>query len=214
MNAVSSIARLALVFVFMSVVLAGCSGRKPDPEPPLAAHPDRMRAPIPRLGRGPRYRPPPSSGGLAAGEPIDGMLCRADAGRRFGAHLEIFARGLDLMIPAGVGIAPPRVRDGAYVRAGRCSYPVRTLEPTGLIEVEVGSRPKLGDFFKLWNQPLSRTRLVGFRSPPGERVSAYVNGRRWAGDPRAIPLARHTAIVLEVGGYFPPTRVYAFPPKL
>ena len=214
MNAVSTITRLALASLFISMALAGCSERKTDAQPRLAAQPDRLRGPIPRLGRGPRYRPPPSSGGLASGEAIDGMLCRADAGSRFGAHLEIFARGLDLIIPAGIGIAPPRVREGAYVRAGRCSYPVRTLEPTGLMEVEVGSRPTLGDFFKLWNQPLSSTRLVGFRSARGERVSAYVNGRRWAGDPRAIPLARHTAIVLEVGGYFPPTRVYAFPPKL
>ena len=118
------------------------------------------------------------------------------------------------MIPAGIGVAPPRVRKGAYVRGGRCSYPVRTLEPTGLIEVVEGTRVTLGEFFDVWGQSLSTRRLLGFRARPGEQVDAFVNGVRWHGDPRAIPLNRHAAIVLEIGGYFPPTRRYVFPSDL
>jgi hypothetical protein len=45
-------------------------------------------------------------------------------------------------------------------------------------------------------------------------VSAFVNGKRWTRSPRLIPLKRHDAIVLEVGGYFPPTRRYSFPDGL
>jgi hypothetical protein len=45
-------------------------------------------------------------------------------------------------------------------------------------------------------------------------VDAFIDGVRWHGDPRAIPLNRHAAIVLEIGGYFPPTRRYVFPPYL
>jgi hypothetical protein len=99
---------------------------------------------------------------------------------------------------------------GAYVRGGRCSYRVRAREPTGVIEVEPGSRLALGDLFSVWGQPLSRRRLAGFRGP----VEAFVAGRRWAGDPRAIPLTRHAQIVLEVGGHVPPHARYRFPPGL
>ena len=51
---------------------------------------------------------------------------------RFRVHLELFARGLVLLVPAGIGVAPPVERDGAYVLGGRCLYPLRTREPTGV----------------------------------------------------------------------------------
>jgi hypothetical protein len=145
---------------------------------------------------------------------VGGLSCSRASTDRFGVHLEVFAKEIDMVIPAGIGVAPPRVRDGAYVRAGRCSYPAQTLEPTGLIEVDEGRSLTLGQFFDLWGQPLSRTRLVGFKAKPGEQVRAYVNGRRRRGDPRQTPLARHAAIALQVGGYFPPPPRYAFPPGL
>jgi hypothetical protein len=151
---------------------------------------------------------------VAAARPVGGLRCSREERDRYGVHLEVLAREIDMVVPAGIGIAPPRVRDGAYVRGGRCSYPVRTLEPTGLIEVEEGSGPRLGQFFDVWGQALSGTRLVGFRARGGDRVAAWVNGRRWGGDPREIPLERHAAIVLQVGGYFPPVARYEFPPGL
>jgi hypothetical protein len=114
-------------------------------------------------------------------------------------------------VAPGIGISPPRARDGAYVRGGRCSYPLRTREPTGVVEVQAAGRRKtLGDLFAVWGQPLSRTRMAGFKGP----VRAYVGGRRWRTDPRAIPLKRHAQIVLEVGGYVKPHARYHFPPGL
>jgi hypothetical protein len=70
----------------------------------------------------------------------------------------------------------------------------------------------LGQFFDLWGQEVAKRRLLSFRARKGQAVSAFVNGRRWPGDPRDVPLSRHSAIVLEIGGFFPPTRRYAFPP--
>jgi hypothetical protein len=126
-------------------------------------------------------------------------------------HLELFAARRVVLVPPGIGIAPPRTRDGAYVRGGRCSYPVRTREPTGVVEVETNGRPKtLGDLFAVWGQPLSRRRMAGFSGS----VSAYVGGRHWRADPRAIPLRRHSQIVLELGGYVKPHAAYQFPPGL
>ena len=56
------------------------------------------------------------------------------------------------------------MRHGAFVARGRCEYPLRTHEPTGLIEVATGRAVRLGDLFGIWGQPLSRKRLLGFTS--------------------------------------------------
>jgi hypothetical protein len=123
-------------------------------------------------------------------------------------HLELFAARRVVLVAPGVGVAPPRRRDGAYVRGGRCTYPVFTREPTGLVEVETGGRPKtLGDLFAVWGQPLGKRRMAGFK---GE-VSAFVAGRRQHADPRAIRLTPRAQIVLEVGGYVRPHATYRFP---
>jgi len=118
------------------------------------------------------------------------------------------------VVPAGIGVAKPVVRKGAYVTGGRCSYPARTLEPTGLIQVAAGSRLTLGQFFDLWGWPLTRTRVLRFRSPRDRRISVFVDGKRTESDPRDVRLRRHAAIVIEVGGYVPPRSRYLFPPGL
>jgi hypothetical protein len=184
-----------------------CGGENDDGS---SEEPDFDR-PVPHIGRGPGYELRPAGRRAAAARPVDGLHCTRTKKDHYGVHLEVFAKGLDVVIPAGIGIAPPRVRDGAYVRRGRCEYPARTYEPTGLIEIDDGVQLTLGQFFDLWGQPLGRRRLLGFRAPRGERVSAFVNGERQLGDPRSLPLRRHDAIVLEIDGYYPPTRKYLFP---
>jgi hypothetical protein len=142
------------------------------------------------------------------------MSCRRGVRDRFGVHLELFANRHVVIVPAGVGIAPPRKRTGAYVVEGRCEYPAITVEPTGVIQVLDGSRLTLGDFFAIWGQPLSRRRLAGFAAPSGTRVRAFVGGDEWHDDLGGIPLRRHAQIVLEVGGFVEPHRRYGFPPGL
>jgi len=158
-----------------------------------------LAVPVP-IGVGPKYHPAPAARAGA------GFACSQKEMQRFGVHVELFANRRVVIVPAGIGIAPPHHRDGAYVRAGRCSFPLRTREPTGVVEVAKGARPTLGDLFAVWNQPLSATRLVGFTGS----VRAYVGGRTWPGDVRAIPLRRHAEIVLEIGGYVPPHASFTF----
>lgn len=147
-----------------------------------------------------------------AGARIGRLRCANDGERHVGAHLELFAHRRVVVVPAGIGMAPPLRADGAYVRAARCSYPVRTREPTGLLELDPRRGAfTLGELFAIWGQPLSATRLAGFRAPPGTRVAAYLDGRPWPGDPRALPLRRHAVIVLEVAGHVPPHTTYRFP---
>jgi hypothetical protein len=170
--------------------------------------------PVPEIGRGGLYDVPSLSPRAEAGRPVGDLSCGRSWREAFGVHLEIFANGRDVVIPAGIGVAPPRTRDGAYVSGGRCRYPLRTVEPTGLIEVEPPRGLTLGDFFDVWGQPLEKRRVLGFHARRGSSVSVFVDGYRWSGNPRRVPLERHRAIVVEVGGYFPPTKKYLFPDGL
>lgn len=168
-------------------------------------------APVPTpIGSGPLYRPGPLSAAVAAARPVGALRCTDRSEHRVGLHLELFAHGRVVIVPAGIGIAPPRRRGGASVTGGRCSYALRTSEPTGVVELSQSARVTLGQLFQLWGQPLSSRRLAGFRAIRGERVQVFVAGRRWPGDPRAIPLTRHAQIVLELGGYVPPHSLYLF----
>jgi hypothetical protein len=190
--------------VLALAVLAGCG----------ADHSPKLDPTAPRFGPAPRYRPTPLSPATAAGGPLNGLRCHPARGRRFGAHLEIFVHGLDVVIPAGIGIAPPHRRDGAYVRGGPCSYPLRTSEPTGVIEVSPGRSLTLGHFFDLWGQPLGPHRLLSFDVGSPGALRAFVNGRRWRGDPRAIPLHRHDTVLVELGRPVTKRPVYLFPDGL
>ncbi len=178
--------------------LAGCGGVRQEGRTTTTA----ARTPIPEqdvravpIGRSPRFKPPaPARRGV-----------RCASGPRFGVHLELFAAGRVVVVPAGIGVAEPRRREGAYVR-GACRAALSTTEPTGVLEVRHGTRARLGDLFGLWGQGLGPRRLAGFRG----RVRAYVGGRRVPGDPRRIPLTHHAQVVLAVGPDVPVHTAFAF----
>ena len=160
--------------------------------------------PIPTpIGVGPRFHPPAATVAVIRAEPVGRFRC-VSGGRRYGVHVEVFARGRVVIVPAGIGVAVAR----------GCSYPARTLEPTGVIEVRRGSSLTLGDFFRIWGQPFSITCLAGFRTTGSAPVRAYVAGRRWRASLRSIPLRRHAQIVLELGPFIPPHRAFLFRPGL
>jgi len=170
-----------------------------------------LAGPIPTpIGLGARYHPAATSRAVAAAAPIAGLRCSRRKRPPFGVHLELFANGRVVIVPAGIGISPPLERVGAYVFGGRCSYAARTREPTGVVEVAKGSSLLLRHLFAIWGQPLSPRRLAGFRTAGADRVRAYVGGRRWHGAVGRIPLRRHAEIVLEVGPFIPPHAMYRF----
>jgi hypothetical protein len=143
------------------------------------------------IGAGPKFHPRPAT------HPA-GLRCTR-GGPRYGVHLELFARNRVVIVPAGIGLGR------------RCSYPLRTRWPVGVIEVKAGGRFTLGDFFRLWGQPLSPTRLAGFRTSRTRLVRAYVGARRWRGPLGQVPLRRHVNIVLQLGRYVPPKKTFLFP---
>ncbi len=162
-------------------------------------------APDPRpIGTGAEYT-------LEAGAvEAPGLPCGHRRRAMYGVHLELFADGLTVLVPSGIGIRPPWRGETPYVVGGACEHAIVTREPTGVIEV---GRPglTLGDLFRIWGRPLSRTGFAHF----GGNVTTHVNGRPWPADPAQIPLDRHAQIVLQVGR---PQVVahprYVFPPGL
>ena len=133
----------------------------------------------------------------ASGQTIDGISCDAQEGQRIHIHqhLVIFDHGKPVGIPANVG-QPANVR---------CIYWLHTHTPDGIIHIEA---PKdrsftLGDFFKVWGQPLSRTEASAARARKGEKLRVWVDGKPYGGDPAKLALTAHADIVIEAGPPFP-----------
>ena len=124
------------------------------------------------------------------------------------AHVELFVDGRVVLLPPGIGVAGAR-RDGPVVVGGRCAYPVRTLDPTGVLFLDREDLT-LGHLFALWGRPLTPGRLLDRAGS----VRAYVAGRRYAGDVRTVPLRDRAQIVVEVGRYVRPHATYTFPRRI
>src|SRR5205809_8095637 len=100
----------------IALTLAGCGQRNAgSDDPPAVVVTHRT---VPAFGHGHRYHPPPSGRRASAGRPVGRLRCGRASPKRYAAHREIFANRRDLVIPAGIGVAPPRVRSGAYVKGG------------------------------------------------------------------------------------------------
>jgi hypothetical protein len=158
-------------------------------------------------GVGPARRLPSLGEQARRGLAIGDLRCTVARRPVAAAHVELFARGHVVLLSAGLGVAPPRRRDGAYVTGGRCRYPIWTSEPTGLVRL-ARRHLTLGDVFALWGQPLSRVRMARWRAT----VRAHVNGVRWRGDPRKIALTQHAQVVVQAGPpVLLPNARYRFP---
>lgn len=138
------------------------------------------------------------------GQTIDGMVCTTNEQLIFHihAHLAVYVDGNPRTVPEGIGIVPPRTEvstlQGPYVTAGRCFYPLHTHTADGIIHIKspVQRTYTLGDFFDVWGIGLD-AQDVG---PARGAVIAYVNGQRYAGDLRRIPLNRHDLVQVDVNG--------------
>jgi hypothetical protein len=198
---------LGLLVIGAAVIAAGGCGSTTS-HTTTRLPPDYVPRPI---GRGAAFRPPAVSAQVARRGTVAGLGCARTHPASYGIHLEIYANTFVVPIPAGIGVAPPQRRQGAYVLGGRCTYPLRTFEPTGVAVVDRRpTPPSLATLFALWGQRLSGDALLSFHG----RVSAFLNGVRWPAAPGAIALRRHAEIVLEIGGHVPPHPSYEFPPGL
>jgi hypothetical protein len=196
----------AAVAALCAVVAAGAS----SPLAPLSTLGKLQPAPDPGIS-GPEAFPIPDAAVLAPAfsvprrtKRVDGIRCQSNEPLRMHVHtrLTLFVDGKQRRLPAGIGIWPPlppkEVAAGQFfVTPKYCFSWLSTHFADGIVHIEapVLRTFVLGELFDVWGQPLRRTRLGPDRGP----VTAIVNGKVWAGDPRKIPLASHNQIQLEVG---------------
>jgi hypothetical protein len=126
-------------------------------------------------------------GSSASGQTVDDIQCQAQEQvvYHIHAHLAIVVNGQSRVVPANIGIP------------GTCIYWLHSHDTDGVIHVESPTQRTytLGNWFDIWGQPLSSNQVGGDKGT----VIAYVNGQRYSGDPRAIPLQAHAVIQLDVG---------------
>jgi hypothetical protein len=139
---------------------------------------------------------------------VNGISCDALESTVFHihVHLGIFVDGAEVVVPYGIGIGEPwqvtSTRLGPFVADGSCFYWMHTHTQDGVVHVESPIRRDftLGDFFAIWQAPLSATQVGSAR---GE-VITYVNGQRISTNPADITLASHQLIQLNIGRDVPP----------
>ena len=149
------------------------------------------------------------------GQTIDGIQCTAGEQLLFHihAHLAIDVNGSARTIPEGIGIMPPRTErsssEGPFVVSGSCFYWLHAHTADGIIHIEspVQRTFTLGNYFDIWGIPLDATHV----GPASGTVIVYVNGQRYTGDVRAIPLESHELIQLDVNRDVAPAP-FTFPP--
>jgi hypothetical protein len=159
-----------------------------------------------------------TTNGMAQGQPVDGISCQASEQLVYHihAHLAVYTSGSQKAIPAGIGIVPPVLSTpttaGPIVYGGRCFYWLHSHTQDGIIHIESPTERvyTLGNYFDIWNQPLSATQV----GPARGAVTAYVDGKPFAGDPRSIPLLPHTLVQLDVGSGSPGPQPFTFPAGL
>jgi hypothetical protein len=127
---------------------------------------------------------------------ISGISCDQMEGSRLHIHqhLLILDHGKEVAIPPDVGQRP----------ASGCLYWLHTHTPDGIIHIEAPKNRTftLGDFFKIWGQPLSKTEAASAQAAKGSTLKVWVDGKPFTGNPATIKLAAHTDIVIESGPPF------------
>src|SRR5215472_5832594 len=137
--------------------------------------------------------------GPATGAPVDGIQCQANEQvvYHIHAHLAIFDNGVQQTVSRGIGIPGPQQVVQSVVEGGKCFYWLHTHDTTGVIHIESPTQRvyTLGQFFDIWGQQLSGDQV----GKATGKVTVFVNGKQYSGDPRSIKLSPHQVIQLDVG---------------
>ena len=177
------------------IVLATGGGKAtPTASPTAALGPEGIA-----LETGPALAPASTA---ATGQTVDGIQCNAaeQTVYHIHTHLAVYVNGAARQIPLGIGVVQPSVSqtpNGPFASATHCYYWLHTHTTDGIIHIESPTQRTytLGNFFDIWRQPLSATQA----GTATGAVTAFVNGAKYTGDPRAIPLGSRTDIQLDVG---------------
>lgn len=139
---------------------------------------------------------PGTKAGAAAGVSVGGISCDAMEGQRvhIHQHLVIFDHGKQVEIPNNVGRPESKP----------CLYWLHTHTPDGFLHIEapLDRSFTLGDFFKVWAEPMTASQVFSAKAKKGETIKVWVNGALYTKDPASIKLDAHADIVIMVGPPF------------
>lgn len=128
-------------------------------------------------------------------------------GAHFHPHLDIRVNRKSVPVAANIGV------DAA---AGTMSE-LHTHDASGIVHIESAAKDDryvLGQLFSEWNVRLDRTHLGGLTADSSRSLVAYVDGKRFDGDPARIELLAHRQIALLFGSrdqQVNPPSTYSFP---
>ena len=216
--------RLALLAAAVLGIAAGTGAAAGLPLAPAAAAGPLAPAPPPGplglegvpLPLGPALAPPRA---VRLGQTVAGIPCQLAEKVAFHIHarLTIFVNGRAREVPYGIGIGPPLYGQsiaghGVFVSSGSCFMWLHTHAADGIIHMEAPRQTTfvLGQFFAVWGQPLSPTRV----GPARGKVTAFFNGKLWTADPARIPLSSALQVQLDVGKPVVAPAHIAFPKAL
>ncbi len=138
----------------------------------------------------------------AKGTTVQGVQCNSgeQVAYHIHTHLAVYVNGVLRPISPGIGTVAPvpqQTANGVFDSASSCYYWLHVHAQDGVIHVEspTNTTYTLGQFFAIWGQPLSKTRV----GPATGNLTVYVNGKAYTGDPTTIPLGSRENIQIDVG---------------
>lgn len=126
--------------------------------------------------------------GSGTGAPIDGVDCMGTMVSHSHSLLSIYRDGVRLALPESIGLRG-------------CTYEVHTHDRSGVVHIEpsVTRTFTLGQFFSVWNQPLSRVAVAGLTGPVRYFVIDNEIVTRFDGNPADLTFAAHKEIIIVTG---------------
>jgi hypothetical protein len=195
--------RLAALFLFLVLAVAGCGGKSGSKQSSFA--------PRPATGAPPWPAPPnPMELTRKAGLVPE----RAEfLEYHVHAHLDVFVNAKPIRVPAGIGInikdpgvTSSKLADGTTSYGGIelcrrvCISPLHTHDDTGVLHTETKTvQPnRLGQFFTEWAVRLTPECIGGYCKPEAP-IAIYVDGQAYDGDPRDIELSDGKELAIVIG---------------
>jgi hypothetical protein len=146
----------------------------------------------------------------ATGQTVDGLTCGQETVQvHYHEYIEMYANGKQVNLPAGIGIVSPSGdANGGLTSNGStvCLYPLH-VHPNDQnvvhIESPTNAQYYLGQFFDIFGEPLSATKVAGYTADASHKLvyeTISENGTPvvYTGDPTKLPFdqAGHETIVI------------------
>jgi archaellum component FlaF (FlaF/FlaG flagellin family) len=97
-------------------------------------------------------------------------------------HMDMLINGNSVQVPAKIGLGTD------------AESPLHTHDTSGIVHVEsalANFSPKLGQVFDVWGLSFTANNIGGYTTNNTSKLSVYINGTLYNGDPRLIPLNQH-----------------------